>query len=99
MGKIRVKDKRGYSYLRKDVGKPGKTPKSERWFEPGKHTGWEADMPAAERRELVLEAFGGDYLAAARSKQELANVTTDRPTKVAALADARYFFRQYRLEG
>ena len=54
-------------------------------------------MPAKERRELVLEAYNGDYLTSARSKQALANVTRDQATKVAALADARYFFRMCRL--
>ena len=71
----------------------------KRWFKPGVSSGWEKGMPAGERRELVLEAHGGDYLSAARSKQALSNVTKDRATKKAAQADADYFFRMYRRRG
>jgi len=87
------------SYLAPDKGTKGRTPRSQQWFSPGVHTGWEKGLPAAERRELVLDAFGGDYLTAARSKQALANVTKDKETKKAAQSDASYFFRMYRKHG
>jgi len=91
MPKLRVTAKRGgkrISYLTKDKGKPGRTPKRKRWFEPGVKMGWEKDMPMAKRRGLVLKAHGGDYLATARALQALANVTTDRETKKKAKAEA-----------
>jgi len=84
------------AYLRSDVGKPGRTPISERWYHPKVETGWEKDMPAEERRKLMLDAHGGDYLAAARALQALANVTQDRTTRARAAADARYFYLEYR---
>ena len=71
----------------------------KKWFKPGISSGWKKDMPPKERRELVLEAHGGDYLSAARSKQALANVTKDPATKRAAQADAEYFLKMYRMEG
>lgn len=76
----------------------GRKKKVVKWFKPGIESGWRKDMPLKERRELVLEAHGGDYLAAARSKQALANVSQDKGTKKEALKDARWFFRQHRLE-
>ena len=96
MSKIRVKDKRGYSYLRKDTGKKGRTPKSRRWYKPTVEMGWEKDMPVGERRELALDAHGGDLLATARSLQALSNVTTDSSTKQKAGVDAKFFFGEYR---
>ena len=75
-------------------------PKRKRkWFKPKVHSGWEKGMPAGERRELVLEAHGGDYLSAARSKQALSNISKDKETKRAAQVDADYFFRMYRKHG
>jgi len=73
--------------------------KKRKWFESKTHSGWKKGMPVGERRELVLEAHGRDYLSAARSKQALANVTRDQATKRAAQADADYFFRMYRKHG
>lgn len=96
MAKIRVKDKRGYSYLRKDTGKPGRTPEAEQWYESGVKTGWEKGQSQSVRRAKVLKAHKGDELASARSMQALANVTTDRETARKAGADADYFYRKYR---
>lgn len=87
------------SYLTPDKGKPGRTPKSERWARFETKTGWEKDMPIKERRGLVLNAHGGDYLSSARAMQQLANVTTDKETKTRAAADAKYFYAQHRKEG
>lgn len=108
MAKLRVKRKaytkkdgtrvKTTTYLTKDTGKPGRTPKSKRWFKPKVRSGWKASDPASIRRRKVLKAFKGDLLAAARSKQALANVTTDRSTKVAARADAKYFYNLYRVK-
>lgn len=79
-----------------DKGKPGRTPKGKRWFEPGVHTGWEKGQPESERRVKVLNAHKGDELASARSMMALANVTTDKETKMLAKWDAKYFYRLHR---
>ena len=73
-----------------------RTPKSKRWYKPKVHSGWKKDMPAKERRRLLLKAHRGDLLAAARSKQALANTTQDSETRMLAQADATYFLEQYK---
>lgn len=97
MGKITVTAHRGGKTIRyktEDKGKPGKTPKSEQWYEPETtDTGWEKNMARGKRRWLMLEAHGGDELASARAMQSLANVTTDRVTRREAQRDADYFFK------
>ena len=72
--------------------------KKQRWFHPKVRSGWSKSQPEAERRRLLLKAHHGNALAAARSKQALANVTQDRETRILAQADARYFFEWYRKE-
>ena len=74
------------------------TKKSKKWYSPKVHSGWKKDMPAKERRSLLLKAHKGSLLAAARSKQALANVTKDEETRVLALKDAEYFFSLHRKE-
>jgi len=109
MGKLRVhrkgyaakRDKTTYrveptSFLIKDRGKPGRTPKSKRWYKPTTEMGWEKDMPMAKRRRLALRAHGGDALATGRALQALSNVTTDRETKTKSRADALYFFKKHK---
>ena len=81
------------TFRTKDRGKPGRTPKEEQWFESQVPTGWDKDHPEAARRVKVLSSHGGDELASARAMQAIANVTTDRETKIEARADARYFYR------
>lgn len=97
--KIRVTQTRNgkrVTFLTPDKGKPGKTPKSEQWYEPGVETGWKKDMPEGKRRRLVLQAHKGDELSSARSMQAKANVTTDRETEQKARADAVYFFGEHK---
>ena len=107
MAKLRIKKTtfrrkgklvRRKSYLRKDVGEPGRTPKSKRWdgevFKT--KTGWSKDLSAEERRDMALDAHDGDILATARGLQALANLSADRETKAKARADADYFFSLYR---
>jgi len=100
MAKIRVKDKRGYSYLRKDTGKPGRSPISKRWSKKIEipETGWSKDLPSKERRELVLEANDGSYLKAGRYMQYLVNLSSDKEVDRKGKADADYFFRMHRDE-
>lgn len=93
---------KGYSYMRKDVGAPGRTPKAKRWFVPTRETGWRKSLPAHIRRGYLYIATDerltkhNRLVQAGRMIQSLANVTTDRATKKAARADAGYFFRRAR---
>lgn len=76
-----------------DRGKPGRTPKAERWFKPkGTLGGWDKDQSASERRRRA--ARGRSDLSSGRALQALANVTTDRETKSVAKQDADYFFKK-----
>jgi len=98
MGKIRVtrriKSGKKITYLTKDKGAKGKTPKSQKWFKPPKvHTGWEKTQPIAVRRAKVLKAHKRNALSSGRAMQQLANLTTDKPTRVKAQTDANYFFK------
>ena len=102
MPKLRVTQRRRgkkITFLTKDKGKPGRTPKEKRWFEPGVKMGWRKDDPMAKRSNKALSAHGGDALATGRALQALANVTTDRDTKQKAKADADYFFRMHKKRG
>jgi hypothetical protein len=78
----------------KDRGKPGRTPKSHRFYHPKVHMGWHKGDPMKARRARALRAHKGNVLATGRALQALANVTTDRPTKREASKDALYFFRK-----
>lgn len=73
-------------------------PSTRKWFAVGKHSGWRKNMPKGKRRSLVLRAHNQNFLAAARAKQALSNVTKDKATKRAAQEDANYFFALYRQE-
>ncbi len=71
----------------------------DRWYHPTVHTGWKKSDPATTRRRRALAAHKGDRLAAGRSLQALANVTTDKRTSELAATDARYFFRMHKKYG
>ena len=97
--KIRVTQHRNshkVPFLTPDRGKPGRTPKEDRWFKSNIVTGWRKDLPEDTRRALMLKAHGGDYLASGRALIALHNVTTDRETAVAARKDANYFFKRHK---
>ena len=83
------------TYYVKDKGAPGKTPASQKWYEHRTEMNWHKEMPESTRRSNVLAAHGSDELAAARSLQALANVTTDGETKRLARSDAEYFFAKH----
>ena len=68
--------------------------KSEKWFNPKVHSGWEKNMPLTERRRKTLKAHKGSLLSSARAMQALANVTRDPATRKAAQVDANYFFKK-----
>lgn len=84
------------SFLTKDTGKRGRTPKSERWFVAGEELGWRKGMQMEKRRRVALKNRGGDYLATGRALQALANVTADKRTKELASKDAAYFFKEHK---
>ena len=76
---------------------PNRLESGEKWYHrKTTETGWEKDMPTEERRNLMLDAHGGDYLSAARALQALANVTRDRETKAKAASDAVFFYTEYK---
>ena len=83
------------SFMVKDKGKPGKTPESERWFKPGNPLGWRKDLTQKERRARALRNRSGDHLAVARALVALANITTDKQTRLFARKDADYFLRMH----
>lgn len=87
------------SHLVKDKGEPGRTPEKEKWFAPTVTMDWTKDMLLKERRANALLAHGNNYLSTARALQALANVTTDKETKIEARKDAKYFFRKHKVEG
>ncbi len=98
-----VKVKRSWvpatSFMVKDVGARGRTPKSKRWAKFEKVTGWKKTQKPVTRRRRVLAATDkrrsrhDRYVEAGRMLNQLANVTTDKPTEKKARADANYFFR------
>jgi len=82
--------RKAYSYKRRDVGAPGRTPKSKRWFEPKGHSGFRKDKSI----EWNVRKVGKSKSPAAlrrgiRQMVALANVTTDGPTERKARAVAR----------
>jgi hypothetical protein len=87
---------KGTTYFTEDKGKPGKTPESEKFYNPKVKMGWHKNLPADIRRSNALEAHGGDMLATARALQELSNVTTDAETKQLTKIYADYFFSKHK---
>jgi RecA-family ATPase len=79
-----------------DVGKPGLTPESQRFYYPKVKMNWHKGDAVTLRRQRALRAHKGDVLATGRALQSLANVTTDRQTATQARKDAKYFFGRLR---
>ena len=71
----------------------------EKWYKAAgsksKHTGWKKSYPAKKRRSLALKGHKS-ALSAGRALQALANVTKDEPTRKAAQADAKYFYKKHK---
>lgn len=93
-GRAHAKKSR-WAYKRKDTGKPGLTPKSERFFKvsglAGKLGTKYTDMPATKRRQKLIELDAKKNISS-RSLwshlQGLANVTTDKQAKDVFSKDA-----------
>lgn len=86
----------GSSFSIEDRGKPGQTPKSQRFYHPKVEMGWHKTQSAITRRRLALKAHKGDELSTARALMALHNVTTDQATKRVALLDAQYFLAKHK---
>jgi hypothetical protein len=108
--KLRVPIKRKgkfYGYkLVPDKGKPGRTPKSKKWFKPKRRLGnsrigyWSKSLPAKKRRRILdyLVKKRG-YATVIRELNALRNVSTDRETDKACTSDMYYLKRKYRPKG
>ena len=74
----------------------------EKWFKPGKETGWrKGQKPSTRRRHLMSttdrrKTPHNRRIEAARRANALANVTKDSATERAARSDARHFYRSAR---
>jgi len=96
----RVKETRvpASSFKVKDRGEPGRTPESKKWATFVTETGWEKTQKTATRRKNVFAATDkrqskhDQYVQAGRMMNQLANVTTDKPTEKKAKVDSHYFF-------
>ena len=83
------------SYLVRDRGKAGRTPKSKQWFNPKTHTGWSKYQKQLTRIKH-LKKGGVSNLTAARRAMALSNVTTDPTTKRLARSDALLLYARHR---
>jgi len=87
-------------HMRKDTGKPGKTREEDKWFEPGRHTGWSKDEPQKKRINTIMLSQSKSLtphnrtLRAFRQLNSLANVTTDKSTEIEARKDAAILRRR-----
>ena len=101
---VHVKESRvpASTFKVRDTGAPGRTPKSKQWAKFETVTGWQKTQSATTRRSKMLAAtdkgssIHDRYVEAGRMLNQLANVTTDRPTELKARTDANYFFRKAR---
>ena len=93
---------RGTTYLMKDTGKPGRTPKSKRWFkvaEEGrliyKGDEWHAEDSGKKRRRILrglAKSRGWNVLI--KRLNAVRNVSTSRKLKKSAGADIKWMQRQ-----
>jgi hypothetical protein len=58
-----------------------------------KESVWDKTLPADVRRDIVLKAYHGNELAAARALKNLANATRDKEAKVLAATDAVFLLK------
>ncbi len=111
MSKIRVSGFYAYrngkrvhvkGHLRKDVGKPGRTPEVKRWYRPvGTLGGWRADMPMKARRRILVRLVhtpGQGYAKTIRKLNSLRNVSTSRLVDAVTKADMEFLRRKFRPE-
>lgn len=93
-------------HFKVDKGKPGRTPKSKRWFQeavqkrPPYKLGWKKDEPQLIRLKKSLLSRPKSWsssrrnLSASRALIALSNVTTDVETKRKARLDAKVLRRR-----
>lgn len=89
-----------HGHLRKDTGKPGRTPKSQRFgadIREGALRGWGKDVPMPRRHQILRGLVRRDgYGTVIRRLSFLINVSTDSATRRVARADRRYLQNHYR---
>jgi hypothetical protein len=84
----------------KDTGKPGRTPKSERWFEPTgkleyKGKSWHADTPERTRHYILnglSKRRGWNTLI--KQLNAIRNVSTSSKLKRSATTDIKWMQKQ-----
>lgn len=87
-------------HLTPDKGKPGHTPKKDRWFAPKRPLNWEKDESQEKRIRMAIASRPKNMtphnriLSASRALQSLANVSTDRETVEKASSDAKTLRRR-----
>jgi hypothetical protein len=59
--------------------------------------GWDKTLPAIVRRDMILQAYHGNELAAAQVLQTLANITRDKETRQLAATDAVYLLKMHQM--
>jgi len=87
-------------YYMKDTGKPGRTPKSKRWFEPTekleyKGEGWHSDSSEASRHRVLnglSRSRGWNTLI--KQLNAIRNVSTSSKLKRSATVDIKWMQRQ-----
>ena len=95
----RIKATNVRGHLRPDKGKPGRTPKSERWFKPKRSLNWTKNEPQRVRLRKAIasrpqKSMDAKELSALRALNALANVTTDKKTERLAREDVRALRRR-----
>jgi len=87
-------------HMRIDKGKPGRTREEDKWYEPGRHTGWSKDDSQNKRIRVILASQSKSLsphnrtLRAFRQLNSLSNVTTDRETASEARKDVEVLRRR-----
>jgi hypothetical protein len=59
--------------------------------------GWDKTLPAIVRRDMILQAYHGNELAAAHALQTLANITRDKEARSLAAIDAVYLLKIHQM--
>ena len=91
---------KGYTKYVPDKGKEGRTKEEDKWYEPGRETGWSKEEPQQKRIRTILSSQSklltphNRKLRAFRQLNSLANVSTDSETVSRARSDATALRRQ-----
>jgi hypothetical protein len=89
----------GSTFLAKDRGHRGRTPKTKRWTTGVENikSGWRKEQPAVTRRMLLAGIVQNKGLRAAVGEMNwLANVNPDRITKILAKSDSKWLSAKFK---